>query len=81
MGDHPALDEYLEGWAKTGDLHRAVASTLAEVAGACREIAALVSTGSRVDDLAGRKRESVGGTRTGASRCYCVRGNGGASAT
>jgi len=61
MGDHPALDEYLEGWAKTGDLHRAVASTLTEVAGACREIAALVGTGSCVDHLAVRKRDSVGG--------------------
>lgn len=61
MGDQPALDEYLEGWANTGDLHRAVASTLTEVAGACREIAALVATGSCVDDLAARKREGVGG--------------------
>jgi len=57
MGDQPRLDEYLEGWAKTGDLHRAIASTLTEVAGACREIAALVATGSCVDDLAARKRE------------------------
>ena len=61
MGDQPGLDEYLEGWAKTGDLHRAVASTLTEVAGACREIAALVAAGSCVDDLAARKREGVGG--------------------
>jgi fructose-1,6-bisphosphatase I len=57
MGDQPRLDEYLEGWAKTGDLHRAITSTLTEVAGACREIAALVATGSCVDDLAARKRE------------------------
>jgi len=61
MGDQPGLDEYLEGWAKAGDLHRAVASTLKEVAGACREIAALVATGSCVDDLGARKREGVGG--------------------
>ena len=57
MGDQPRLDEYLEGWAKTSDIHRAIASTLTEVAGACREIAALVATGSCVDDLAARKRE------------------------
>jgi fructose-1,6-bisphosphatase I len=61
MGDQPGLDEYLEAWANTGDLHRAVASTLTEVAGACCEIAALVATGCCIDDLAARKREGVGG--------------------
>jgi fructose-1,6-bisphosphatase I len=61
MGDQPGLDECLEAWAKTGDLHRAVASTLTEVAAACREIAALVATGSCVDDLVARKRGGVGG--------------------
>jgi fructose-1,6-bisphosphatase I len=61
MGDQPGLDEYLEAWAKTGDLHRAVASTLTAVAGACREIAALVASGSRGGDLAARKREGIGG--------------------
>jgi fructose-1,6-bisphosphatase I len=61
MRDQPSLDEYLEAWANTGDLHRAVASTLTEVVGACREIAALVATGSCVGDLTAGKREGVGG--------------------
>jgi fructose-1,6-bisphosphatase I len=61
MGDRPGLDEYLEGWAKTGDLHRAIASTLTTLAGACREIAALIATGRCGGDLAARRRDGVGG--------------------
>ena len=61
MRDQPALDEYLEAWAKTGDLHRAAASTVTALAAACREIAALVAVGSCAGDLAARKRDGIGG--------------------
>ncbi len=61
MPDQPALDEYLEAWAKTGDLHRAAASTVAALAAACRDIAALIAAGTCVGDFAARKRNGVGG--------------------
>ena len=64
MGDQPGLDEYLEAWAKSGDLHRAVASTLTALAGACGEIAAHVAKGSCVGGLAERKREGASDFQT-----------------
>jgi fructose-1,6-bisphosphatase I len=61
MRDQPALDEYLEAWAKTGDLQRAAASTVTALVAACRDIAALIAAGSCVDDFAARKRDGIGG--------------------
>jgi fructose-1,6-bisphosphatase I len=61
MPDQLALDEYLEAWAETGDLHRAAASTVTALAAACRDIAVLVAAGSLVGDFAARQRQGVGG--------------------
>ncbi|MFY9836831.1 MAG: class 1 fructose-bisphosphatase [Xanthobacteraceae bacterium] len=61
MREQLALDEYLEAWAKTGDLHRAAASTVTVLAAACGDIAALIAAGSFVGDFAARLRNGVGG--------------------
>jgi fructose-1,6-bisphosphatase I len=61
MRDQLALDEYLEAWAKTGDRHRAAASTVTALAAACGDIAALIAAGSFVGDFAARLGNGVGG--------------------
>jgi fructose-1,6-bisphosphatase I len=61
MRDQLALDEYLEAWAGTGDLHRAAASTVTVLAASCGDIAALIAAGSFVGDFATRPRNGVGG--------------------
>jgi fructose-1,6-bisphosphatase I len=61
MPDQLALDEYLEAWAETGDLHRAAASTVTALVAACRDIAAFIAAGSLVGDFGARLRDGVGG--------------------
>lgn len=64
MRDHLALDEYLKAWEGTDDLRRAAASTIKALAGACREIAAMIAAGPLARDLAARDREQAGDFQT-----------------
>lgn len=64
MRDHLALDEYLKAWEGTDDLRRAAASTIKALAGACREIAAMIAAGPLAGDLAARDREQAGDFQT-----------------
>jgi fructose-1,6-bisphosphatase I len=61
MHDLLGLDRYLEAWAETDDLRRAAASTLVALAGACRDIAAIVAAGPLAGNLAARQHDGAGG--------------------
>jgi fructose-1,6-bisphosphatase I len=61
MRDQPALDEYLEAWARNDDLRGAAASTVIALSAGCRDIAALIAGSPLVSDLAAHQRQGVGG--------------------
>ncbi len=55
------LEQHLAAWAGTDDLRRAAAATVAALAAACRDVAALVAAGPLAGNLAARQHVGAGG--------------------
>jgi fructose-1,6-bisphosphatase I len=61
MRDHVSLEDHLQAWAGRDQLRSAGASTIAALAVACRDIAALVGAGDLAGELAAHRRDGAGG--------------------
>ncbi len=61
MNIHVSLEQHLRTWAGTDRLRGAAASTIAELAAACRDVAAIVAAGPLAGNLAARRGDSTGG--------------------
>ncbi len=59
--DNIGLEQHLEAWAETDALRQAVASTIAALAAACQDIAAIIAAGPLAGNLAAHRNDGTGG--------------------
>jgi len=61
MHNHVSLEKHLDAWAGTDRRRSAVASTIAALVAACRDIAAIVSAGPLAGNLGAHRSDGTGG--------------------